>query len=374
MPLSPQSKLKSPTTRENTLAIPVSTYAPISLERPLGLFGKTFRVHISTGLTLSPDTVLQVLFGIGLLQLMRTDQGRPDRTLNALLRAGTGRNKVSGTTRKLIEQQLGTFLSSEVLDAVLQGNEPTTPPPWRSDWEVVQQGLGEPGEDDLYQLVARLARLDRLAWSARQLADNGSPEDGMALLRSHIALPHEGWRQYNPNLSLAVAFLVDISLQTLAWLECRSVPEHPVDDAEVPASSLFALLAAGKKPIGHWLLRMQNSAACASLRDFSALMAGKGIKRHDYYVSHDLLKKWSSGRQLMPGKARDCVLEAVGGRVDAEREQRWFATARFLSFLCDLVIAGTREAPPSWAAAQEQISKRYGEVYLYEMKCARPVA
>jgi hypothetical protein len=92
-------------------------------------------------------------------------------------------------------------------------------------------------------------------------------------------------------------------------------------------------------------------------------MLRKGIKRHGTTLSHDLLKKWSCGQQLMPMKAAASVLEAVKGSVDLERERGLFAVARFLSFLCDLVIAGTRDEPPSWKAAQDQLRRRYTELY-----------
>lgn len=92
-------------------------------------------------------------------------------------------------------------------------------------------------------------------------------------------------------------------------------------------------------------------------------MLRKGIKRHEFDVSHDLLKKWSSGQQLMPMNAAETVLDAVKGRVDPERERGLFAVARFVAFLCDLIIAGTRGVPPVWADAQDQIRGRYSDLY-----------
>lgn len=356
----------TPTAEKTICSIPVSAFPPVSLERPLKLFGGSFNVHISTGLTLCPNTLLQIVSGRSLLQFMREHKTRTDHSLRALFRAATGRNKPSETTRKLIKQMLGKQFPSEDLDEVLEGREPTFTRPWQSDWAVIQQTIDEPGDDDLYQLVARYANLDRIAWSVRQLYDNGSPSDGMALLALHIGYPVESWRQLNPNLILPVAFLVDVSLQTLAWLEWRSILKHPADCATAHASQLMPLLVQGKKPIGHWLLRMQESAKCTNLREFSAFMVSKGIKRHNYFVSHELLKKWSSGQQLMPVKASECVLNAVGGRLDAEQEKRRFAVARCLSFLCDLLISGTRGGSPLWSDVQDQILRRYNELYEIE--------
>lgn len=316
---------------------------------------------------MSPHTVLHTALDLSLLQLLRKYKhppeerfkDRPEKVIKDLLRATTGMNKLSTTTQDGVKRFLGRFIPADTLAAALQGKPPPIPIPWQSDWEAVLQGLGEPGDDDFYQLAQKLARLDRLAWSARQLPET----DVVALLEPHIGRPHESWRKYNTNLSLAVAFLVDTSLQTLVWMEWARVAEHPFDRSKTPESRLLPLLAPEKRPLGHWLLRMQKAACCANLAEFSSLMLRKGIKRHDSDLSHDLLKKWSCGQQLMPMKAAASVLEAVGGGVEFERERGLFAVGRFLSFLCDLVVAGTRDEPPSWKVAQDQIRRRYSELY-----------
>lgn len=277
------------------------------------------------------------------------------------------KNKLLGTTQKLIKQRFGAFFTSDILDEVLEGREPSAPMPWQSDWETLQQTMGESGKDDfIYPLVARFAHLDRLAWTARQLHDNGLPDDGMALLAPHIGHSLEGWRKLNRSLSLTVMLLVDVSLQTLAWLELRSWPKQSIARTEIPASQLLPWLEPGKKLIGHWLLRMLTAADCKNLGDFSVLMARKSIKLHNNYVSHDLLKKWSSGGQLMPATACECVLKAAGKKLNFDQERGRFAVVRFLSFLCDMVIADTRGEPTSWAIAQDQISQRYFELYKLE--------
>lgn len=330
-------------------------------------------MNISTALTLSPHTVLQSSYGVSVLQLARMQKERPDRALNALLRAITRTNKPSLTTRKLVMQTFGAFVPSNDLDAALHGKEPTTPHPWQSDWEILQEALGEPGDDALYQLVARLGRLDRMVFSARKLTEKGMQADGEALLAPYIGRSFvERWKRYNPNLSMPVAVLLDISLQSLAWLEWRAKRAYPGEGAVALVSRFVCLLAPRRRPIGHWLMRMQKSVGCASLLAFSSRTLDKGIKWHSRQLSHDLLKKWSSGQQLMPAKALQPVLKVVSGHVNDDRERNLFAAARFLSFLCDLVIAGSRGKPPSWAAAQDQIRRQYGE--LYELEAVRTIA
>jgi hypothetical protein len=311
--------------------------------------------------------VLRVALDSSLLQLLRGykhppgehDKVRPEQALKGFLRAATGRNKLSDTTQKLVMRLFGQFVPEDALVAILQGKEPPAPLALQSDWEMALQGLGAHVDDDIYQLTQRLAILDRIAFSARQLPEAAA----VALLEPYIGPPRESWLKYNPNLSLPVALLVDTSLQTLASVESAAVSAHPLDKSKTPASRILALLAPGKKPLGHWLLRMQKAASCANLEEFSSLMLNKGIKRHDFYLSHDLLRKWSSCQQLMPMKAAQSVLSTVGRGTDRELELGWFAVARFLSFLCDFVVAGSKGEPPLWEVAQEQIRGRYSELY-----------
>lgn len=360
----------SETSPKLTLSIPASSHPPVALYRPLKFFGKSFKVHISTGLTLSPHTVLHSALDLSLMQLLRNYQhppderfkDRPEQVIKDLLRAMTGRNKLSTTTQDGVKRLFSRFIPDEALEAAVQGKPSPMPIPWQSDWEAVLQGLGGPGEGDISHLVQRLAQLDRLAWSARGLPES----EIVAFLEPHIGRPQECWQKYNPRLSLAVAFLVDISLQTLVWMEWTNMPEHPLDRSKTPESRLLPFLAPEKKPLGHWLIRIQKSAGCANFAEFGSLMFRKGIKRHDFDLSHNLLKKWSSGQQLMPMKAAKSVLEAVKGRVDPERERGLFAVARFVSFLCDLIVAGTRDEPPTWAVAQGQIRGRYNDLYAAE--------
>lgn len=367
MPHTPPTAQSSARQVEQSLSISSSRTPGVHLYRPLKLFGKTFKVQISTGLTLSPDTVLHAALGLSLQQLARgykpppgeTDKVQPLQAIKDFLRGATGRNKLSDTTKRNVTSLFGRFIPEDELSELLQGREPHTSPEWQSAWEMVLLGMGEPGDDEVYQLVRKFAALDRIVASARQ-----TPESAIAaLLELHIGRPHESWRKYNPNLSLAVALLVDTSLRTLAAMDGAGLSERLPGKSRASVSELLPLLAPGKKPMGHWLLTLQKAASCANLEEFSSLMLRKGIKRHSYAVGHSLLKKWSSCQQMMPLNAALSVLTTVGGATDRERELRQFALARFLSFLCDFVVAGSRGDPPSWELAQEQIRRRYIEIY-----------
>lgn len=355
-----------PEIEKKSLSIPISRFDPVNLFRPLKLFGRDFKVHISTSLTFSPDTVLRASVGLSGMQILRGYQdtegtrsiGNPAKSLKDLLRAATGTNKISTTTIFGVKKTFGHLFDEQILDALLQGSEPSEPVPWRSDWEYFLQGLGDKQDDNLHDVVRRLCLLDRTAWSVRQLP----VDEAVALLRAHIEIPHERWRVLNPKLNLRVAYLVDCSLQTLAWMEC-SFNKKCNGDSLIESESLFLpLLKPEKKPLGHWILKLQTLSNSTSLAEFSSVLLKKGARRHSFSISHDLLKKWSSGQQLMPGKAAESVLIAMGERVDIDKEKELFAAARFLSFLCDLIVAGTSDEEPTWKSAQEQIFKRYREL------------
>lgn len=195
----------------------------LPLERPLKLFGSTFKVYFSTGITLSPETVLLSGAGLSLVQLMRRDKKRLDRILAALERSARGRHKPSATTRQLVIQLLKPAIPVDVLNTLLDGREPADLAPLQSEWEAFLLGLGEPGEDAIYQVVSRFVQLDHLALSAVQLFKRGLTAEAEALLEPHFGDAQTYWSQSNPNLLLSVAFLLETSLQTLAWLECRQL-------------------------------------------------------------------------------------------------------------------------------------------------------
>ncbi|OOG58035.1 hypothetical protein [Polaromonas sp. C04] len=348
--------------KELTQAIPLSCLPPVALERPLSLFGASFEVLISTGFTLSPHTVLQSALDKSFMQLGRGHPERPDRIIHDFWRGVTGKNVLSETTRIPIRRVLGKAFPADVLEAALDGQEPP-PLPRQSDWQTMLAGLGEPGYG-VYPLVERLAHLDRVADSVWQLFEDGLPSEALALMEQHVGLPLQHWSQENPSLPPAVVLLVDISLQTLAWFEWQSALESALDKKEPRPSRALPLLAPARKPVGNWLGRLERAAGCANLKELADLMLAKGIKRNDKYVSYDLLKKWSSG--LMPPRVSWELLKVASGRVDAQREHGLLVVARFLTFLCDLVVAGTRGEARLWKATQGQIRSRYAELYASE--------
>jgi hypothetical protein len=301
---------------------------------------------------------------------MRQDKRRPDIAFRNLWRGATRRNRLSSTTRRPIEKLFGSFFGHETLQSLLIGETPAKIPDMGSDWEVVRQSMGPPGEDDLYRLVEEAARFDSIARAVKDHLEHERTADAFQVAGGLFKDIRKSWSKINPPIDVRVAILIDVSLRVWACVEERRKRHRAA--ARGRTLDLLALLRHGHKPIGHWLVGIQESARRRDLRDLSGLISGKGIKRHKHLISHDLLKKWSSGRQLMPPEGREGVLQAVAGRVDADRERERFALARWASFLCDLLIAGTQGDPPSWSAAQEQIRRRYSAVLAARLNSTNP--
>lgn len=345
--------------------IPTSAFLPIKLCRPLKMFGRTFSVHKSTGITLSPDTVLRASLGMSLLQVLRLAKQSKNEgsktygeVLKDLMRGATGTNKLSNTTKIGVKAALSKFLPEEALSQMLDGQEPLQLSPSSSDWEALLIGLGPIGDDFLYQLVLRLAGLDSAVLQARGLPER----EAMGILESRIGRPNEAWHKYNPALNLQVCFLIETSLQTLVWIEQRERPQSLRNDQR-PDSQFLIFFAPGRKPIGHWLVGLQTDGGHSNLSELANFALRKGITFNGIQLSHDLLKKWSGGQHLMSFAAAKSVLSVLGSAGDFDLQCNRFGIARFMAFLCDLLIAGTQSDVPSWAEAQNQLFLRYAEIY-----------
>lgn len=345
--------------------IPVSVYAPVSLARPLSMFGKTFEVHLSASCTLNPDTALQAVMDTSLLTFLRTEKPLLLQYLKILLYAGTGKHRPSRTTRDVILASL-PLLDSEALACVLDGRVPAFSPP-HSDWRFVLQGMGNRGSDIVSDIVSDLAVWDDQALHIRELTRVGDNKQASVLVRALIDPGLQAWAALNPGLLQApqVLLLVESSLQTLARLVCRI--DMPSLDLPSRESSVTQLLETGRRPLGHWLHEVQLKADCTNLLDLANCLFGVDAKHHDRPISHDLLKKWSSSKNVvLPPTAVQPVLLSIRIRESRQRLQDRYYMARFLTFLCDLTWAGIPGKAPVWGDIQAQIKSRYRQVYQLE--------
>jgi hypothetical protein len=327
----------------------------LHLKRALGGFGKTFKVYYSTALTFSPDTVTRAALGLTAETfLYRVLQGRRPRDKSSsdrfrdLLRGVQRKNRLLPRTRDRIAETFS--IERDVIDIVLDEPEKLAPA-GKSEWQIFHQQLSRMGEHDhFYAVIERLSELDAAAMEALRLRNAGDQQAAIDLLWPYVEATAI-WRALNPPVISAVCLLLEHNLRTIAFIDQRI--------SRAGRSEVLSLLMPGRSPMGHWLSSMRHTARHSNLREFSRRFAAKDIRRNKFWVNHALLRKWSSGTQLMPFAGMQCVLRAVRGRIDELSAGRRFGYARWLAFLCELLIAGTDGTPPSRAAAQAQIRRRY---------------
>ena len=345
--------------------IPLSVYAPVPLARPMSVFGKTFEVHLSASCTLNPATALQAVMDTSLLTFLQTENPALLQHLKALLYAGTGKHRPSATTRKRIQQDLKR-LDAEAVACVLDGNEPPPAPP-SADWRAVLLGMGDGESHFVRDIATHLALWDDQALHIRALVRAGQQDQAYAHTAALMGTGPLAWEALNPRLLQAsqVLVLVESSLQTLAQLMCGI--DMPSMDLSSRESPITELLDPGRRPLGHWLHDVQQASECTSLAHLAQCLLRVDATHHGRAVSHDLLKKWSSSKNvMMPQKAVKPVLRSVRIRERADRLHDRYYVARFLTFLCDLAWAGIPGEAPAWADIQAQIKSRYSQIYRLE--------
>lgn len=347
-------------------AMPVSSYLPLQLPRRLAVFGKEFQVHVSSALTLSLDTTLQAVFGTSQLTLIRNKLPHIHMTLKKLMYSRLGKHVPSTGTKNLIAQHLGEFIDRDALSAVLNGQEPPLSLQ-ESDWNIVLRGMGGKEGEFFYDVAAHLAAYDDQMAGIRKLALNDQMAEAKVQLQSLLGDADQAWQALNPCLSHKVVLLVEIALRTLAWIECKSYAsaKSPIRQE----SKVTTLLSQSHRPMGHWLVEVRTAYGCDSLTGLNTKLFGVNAKHHGRAISYDLLKKWSSSKDIvMPQSAVKPVLSGVLIHERSNLLESRFYVARFLTFMCDLTWAGTEGAAPVWAQAQEQIKSRYAQLYRLEVE------
>lgn len=142
----------------------------------------------------------------------------------------------------------------------------------------------------------------------------------------------------------------------------------PLVDLALRESTVTQLLEPARKPLGHWLHQVMQASNCTNLAVFAQYLLRVDARHLNRVISHDLLKKWSSSKNVaMPQTALEPVMRGVAVLDRAERLADRYYLARFLSFLCDLTWASIPGGTPSWHDIQAQMTSRYKAVYRLEV-------
>jgi len=327
----------------------IKPFASTPLQRPFKLFGSGFEVKLSSSLTMLPDTVIWAAAGMSLQQAIEACGPEYGRAMKALKRAAMATNRLSSTTlavvRGLFDSPVLAHLPRKPTQEELLSSIPTG-----KAWEILHNTMSEAAGSDLYDYVQRLAELEALSDRIRNLFVEGSESQAKELLRHEIGHPELYWAQFR--LPIQTIFVLDATLQVLAGVERKHAPssERAGDSCTSP---VLALMADGRKPLGHWLVRQGDSTNGTSLRQLSRKLGD---------IDLDRLKDWSSGDHLLSPSKALALLEKRGDAFDADLEIRRYRNARFFSFLIEFVICAAEGVPPKWPEAQAMVRNRYREL------------
>lgn len=337
----------------------MSRYPPVPLERPLEVFGKSFEVELSTGLTLSPDTVLRAAVGKSLQTLLREDRKLlPIRQLRDGL---LGRHRLSTTTRSTVQAAFGPMGSQFI--GVLDGAAIPTEFTQVSDWSLLSATWDRDAHaSSLGLVVGSFVKLDKFAEAVSQCALVSGRDAAETLLNDRFGPTLPAWRAFCPGLSLEGCLRIESSLLVIRELEAgtaRGTGTAPI------ASPTVELLSPRAKPLGNWLRQVAAAVNCANNRELADLLARKAVlHKAGRPITHDTLKGWSAMKPGMLVSLEGCqaLLSVVPSQEAAERLLARFALARFLAFLCDFLRSSSRSAAPSWAEAQQVLTTRFEQL------------
>jgi hypothetical protein len=341
---------------ESKKRIPTSRFPPVPLARPLKVFGSTFKVEVSSGITIGPDTVLRAAIGKSLQFLLRKNAG--PLVFNQFIYGLTGKHRLTRTTKANICKTFGAPL--ELLGISLDGTPPANELADSSDWECIAKAWGPKSEEDLFGvLIARMVALDQAYDAAARLAATGDRSSADRVLMMVLGDSVPIWRRLCPEVHARSCILIESSLKVLAALE--QVGRAPHQSSEPKPSVVLDLLSPSKKPIGNWLQQLMATCRCGSLGDLADVLAKKAVVHHRHLVSRDTLKGWSSMRpgMLLTLEGCNALLKVLPNSAEVPMRQTRFALARFLAFLCDFLMSSVHSSPPSWPTTQDMLICRY---------------
>lgn len=339
----------------------MSRFPPMKLERPLAVFGRNFKVELSTELTLGVDTVARAAVGKSFQTLMREQNlALPFRQFRDGL---MGRHRLSATTKETIRLKFGSAGGPMV--AALDGGQVPSEFKSPSDWALVTATWGDLNGSDkpLDILVQCLIELDGFAEAVRNCLETGSRDSADKMLSDRYGESMSEWRALCPDLSMKAFLIIESSLLALAAMDRTTTALEPPPSIE--ASVVVGYLSSNAKPIGHWLRDLIAYKKLATNRELAALLYTEKITHwSDRLIKLDTLKGWSAMKpgMLMSLEACQALLKLVKNPADSGRYLSRFTLARFLGFLCDLLRSSVVGREINWHEAQSILCARYLQI------------
>ena len=356
--MSDNNAVNSPTLPSGT-HFPTSRYPAIPLVRPLPVFGKSFDVELSSGLTLNPDTVIRAAIGKSLQTILREEGVL--QPLKQFRYGVLGLHQLSSTTKATIRSAMGPV--GDKVIAVLDGAPMPEDLVNMSDWSAVAVTWGFMSADNALDVVVKSCiELDKFASALSACTVANGREAGEQMFQARFGQMLPAWRELCPHLLTVGCLRIETSLHVVAELEAMP---RPVATEGAAVSLVADFLAPTAKPIGHWLRQVAATVKCNNNKELADLLARRDILHQGGRpITHDTLKGWSAMKPglIMSLDGCQALLKVVSDKEAAQRLLCRFALARFLAFLCDFLRACVSTEAPSWQEAQRILLARYRQI------------
>jgi hypothetical protein len=253
---------------------------------------------------------------------------------------------------------LGGAFNANQLEQALDGDSPDAP--LESQWAMVMKGLGSQ-DWELPFIASRLAAWDAMFLEGRSLHLQGQADEAKAKVTQSIAPCLAAWRDLCPSLDGCLCMPADTALQVMAQLEIQYARDLSLELGQT--SRISHLLSDTRRPMGHWLYAIVQETKVKSLTELGKSLHRLEVQHKGRTISYDRLKQWASATSIViPVDAAQALLQAVPIEEARLRLQGLFYLARCMTFLVDIVWAGTTEAM-EWSCAQAAVKRRYEMLY-----------
>jgi hypothetical protein len=311
------------------MPIKQSAFGPITLYRPMRVFGKAIAPSARVGEPFVPDAdflVRLITDYRGHRDMLRSEIDVDFKNFENMMR---GRHQLSTTSLSSLSRRFG--VAPDELTSWIHGNEHGALAPNLlgifSLLETVPSAIASQvlAIPVLCKCCGANMLDDRNVFWRRQLVSYATPEYEFAerLLRATVGAAC---------IFAAIAGVL-------------GKPFHLEDVSSIAHPS--------KYPISHWLKLMQAHYGVSSLTDLSARM--QLMPATECQVSYGLLKKWSSGSELMPVAVATALTKNTNEPI---RLALYFTLARTICFIVDFLCSAAL-VKPTRVQAQEIV---YGRI------------
>lgn len=314
--------------REMPLAeLLIVPFAPLTLKRPLKLFGSALGLVPGVAAVPDPDFIVILLDGAAHQRSLRALVGQQFKNLEHVLR---GLHKPSPTTSRQVQAALG--LDAAALQALVHGNKTGHLMPQYVAMFQLMEGLFF----HLFKLLSSSV-VSCAHCNANMLDDTAA-----------------WWRDAPVDLAPDAYGFVERLLKAVVGgdvlLGLFNSPSRPAPGV------LDQLCSPDIHPIGQWMEQVRRQRKLASL--WQLAMLGPMAQAGQDGIGEQRFAKWKSGQDLLP---MDTARLMIKGIDHESKLKHGLMAARVFALAVDVVRA-TAQAAPTRAVAQMVVAQRFAKL------------